>query len=304
MAFLAFGIGPGDEVIVPGFGFLAAANVAIHLGATPVFAEVDPLTWCVGAPGIERCLSLRTKLIVAVHTYGNVCDMRGILDLALGRGIPVVEDAAEALASRDHGRLAGTMGSIGAFSFQATKTVTTGEGGMVLTDDEGLAESMALYRSHGMQRRVHYWHDVPGYNFRLTNLQAALGVAQLEKLATIVAARDQVRRTYAERLAIIDGVLPQQFASAVEPVVWTVGVKLDAEAYPQGRDHVIAQMTELGVETRPGFYPPSHMRHIYDCPPLPVCEEISRQVISLPTYASLDGERIARICSTLSGLRR
>ncbi|MCU0612195.1 MAG: DegT/DnrJ/EryC1/StrS family aminotransferase [Candidatus Eisenbacteria bacterium] len=304
MAFLALGVGPGDEVIVPGFGFLAAANMTLLMGATPVFAEVNPRTWCLDQTGVEARLSPRTRVIVPVHTYGNVCDMGGILDLAGRRGVAVVEDAAEALASRYDGRLAGTMGVIGSFSFQATKTITTGEGGMAVTDDDRLSERMALYRSHGMLRKVYYWHEVPGHNFRLTNLQAALGVAQMEKLDDIIGQRRRVHGSYLQHLSRVNGVIPQHFLPAVDPVVWAIAVRLDPAAFPQGRDAVIAHMKEARIETRPGFYAPSQMPHLYDCPPLPVSEEIGRQVISLPTYPTLQEADIVRICDALATLRR
>lgn len=304
MAYLAVGIGPGDEVIVPGFAFLAVANIALQLGAEPVFAEVDPATWCLSAGAVEARISSRTKAIVPVHTYGNVCDMESILELAKRRGIPVVEDTAEAFASRYGGRVAGTMGAIGTFSFQATKTITTGEGGMVITADERLRDAMALYRSHGMLRKVFYWHELAGHNFRLTNMQAALGVAQLERIDTILAERQRVRGLYESLLDAMDGVTRQQVTAKAEPVVWTVAVKLDPRAYPQGRDAVLAHMGEAGIETRPGFYSPRQMPHIYRCSPLPISEEISRSVISLPTYPTLQHEDIERICATLAGLRR
>src|SRR5882724_2279623 len=145
MAFLAMGVGPGDEVIVPGFAFMAAANVALHVGAKPVFTEVDPATWCMTATDVERCISPRTKLIVPVHTYGNVCDMDEILTLANAKSILVLEDAAEAFASRYKNRLAGVYGTVGTFSFHATKTITTGEGGMVITDSRELSEKLYLF---------------------------------------------------------------------------------------------------------------------------------------------------------------
>ncbi|MBN1423806.1 DegT/DnrJ/EryC1/StrS family aminotransferase [Candidatus Fermentibacteria bacterium] len=304
MAYLALGIGAGDEVVVPGFAFLAVANIALQLGAEPVFAEVDPGTWCLCAGAVEAHISPRTKAIVPVHTYGNVCDMDGILELAGRRGIPVVEDTAEAFASRYGGRVAGTMGTIGTFSFQATKTITTGEGGMVVTADERLRDVMALYRSHGMLRKVFYWHELAGHNFRLTNMQAALGVAQLERIDTILAERRRVRELYESYLDAIDGVTRQQVTAKAEPVVWTMALKLDPRAYPQGRDSVMAQMRDAGIETRPGFRAPRQMPHIYRCPPLPISEDISRQVICLPTYPTLQNDEIQCICATLAGLRK
>jgi perosamine synthetase len=301
LAYLAVGIRPGDEIVVPGFGFLAAANIALHLSARPVFCAVDPRTWCMRAEDIAPVLSERTRAIVAVHTYGNVCDMDGILELARGRGIPVIEDVAEAFPSRYRGRLAGTMGTIGTFSFHATKTITTGEGGMVITKDSALHERMALYRSHGLARKRHYWHELPGHNFRLTNLQAALGCAQLERLDAIVAERQRVDARYRKHLADAPGVVLQHFDDAVDPVVWAMAVRLDPAHYRQGRDAVMAQLAAAGIETRPGFYAPSEIG-FYDCGSLPGCEDISRSVISPPSYPTLSDAEIDRICDELGRL--
>lgn len=303
MAFLALSVGPGDEVVVPGFAFMAAANVALHLGAKPVFTEVDPVTWCMTANDLERCLSPRTKAIVPVHTYGNVCDMDAIIALAKERSVVVVEDAAEAFASRYKNRQAGSMGQLGTFSFHATKTITTGEGGMVITNSSELSDRMYLFRNHGMLR-TRYWHDVPGHNFRLTNLQAAMGCAQLEKIDQIIGERRRVYASYRKYLSDIPGVAMQHFGPDVEPVVWAVAVRLDPQAYPQGRDEVMHQLDAAGIETRNGFYAASMLRHIYDCASLPICEDLSRQVISLPTYCTLQDSEIQFVCSELDTLRR
>ncbi len=302
MIYLGLGIGPGDEVIVPGFAFMAAANVTLHLGAAPVFAEVDPATWCLTAEAVEEKITPRTKAIVPIHTYGNMCLMRPILALAESRGIAVIEDVAEALSSRYQGRFAGTIARIGAFSLQATKVITTGEGGMVVTEDEDLFRRMQLFRSHGMSAR-RYWHEAVGHNFRLTNLQAAIGCAQLEKLGKIIAERKRMHDVYRENLAHVPGITLQLFPADVEPVLWAMAVKLDPRAFPQGRDRVMQQMADGGIETRPGFYAASLM-DLYSCGPLPVCEEISRQVISLPSFPSLRNEQIEMICQALLKLRR
>lgn len=303
LAYLALGIGPGDEIIVPGYGFMAVANIALHVHATPVFAEVDPETWCLNAADVERKLSPRTKAIVPVHTYGNVAGMDTINDLAASRRVAVVEDAAEALGSRFRGRLAGTMGTLGAFSMHATKTITTGEGGMVVTHCEDLLEKMHLYRSHGMSH-TRYWHDVAGHNFRLTNLQAALGCAQLEAIGQITQNRKRVFAAYQRCLEEVPGTFLQHFPLEVDPVPWVVGVKLDPKAFSRGRDHVIREMGEAGIETRPGFYTPGQMRHLYSCSDLPVCDDVSRWVIVLPSFASLGEEQIGIICSKLARMRR
>jgi perosamine synthetase len=302
MAFLGLQLKPGDEVVVPGFCFLAAANVALHMGARPVFAEVDPATWCVTAASIERCLTPKTKIIVAVHTYGNVCEMDEINQLAERRGIYVVEDAAESFASKYKGRESGTLSTIGTFSFQATKTITTGEGGMVVTGNTEYLDRMALYRSHGMLKK-RYWHELPGHNFRLTNIQAALGCAQLEKIDVIIQHRRQMHDHYRRHLANLDGVCLQHFPTSVNPCLWAIGIKLDSKAFPQGRDRVMEQMQETKIETRPGFYAASQL-DIYETPAIPVCEDISKQVVSLPSFPTLKEEQIEHICSVLRSLRK
>jgi perosamine synthetase len=303
MAFLALGVGREDEVIVPGFAFMAAANVTLHMGARPVFTEVDPNRWCMTAEDVEKCLSSRTRVIVPVHTYGNVCDIDPIKQLADEHRVTVVEDAAEALGSRYKGRMAGTIAPVGVFSFQATKTITTGEGGAVVTRDSNLRDRMRLFRNHGMGVK-RYWHEVAGHNFRLTNLQAALGCAQLERIDRILAERNRMYLTYKSCLERCQGAILQEFSSEVEPVVWAIAVKLNASAFPQGRDAVIEQLGERGIETRPGFYSASMMRHLYTMTHLPICDDLSRQVLSLPSSPTLTGEEIEYICSSLDGLRR
>jgi perosamine synthetase len=301
LAYLALDIKSGDEIVVPGFGFLGASNVALHIAARPVFCEVDPETWCVRAEDIMPVLTARTKAIVVVHTYGNVCDMDPILALASERGIPVIEDAAEAFPSRYRGQLAGTLGTIGTFSFQATKTITTGEGGMVITQDSDLCERMMLYRSHGLRRKKHYWHEVPGLNFRLTNMQAALGCAQMDKLDRIIAERYRVYEAYAKRLVAMIGVTLQIFRPEVQPVVWAIAVRIDPEVFPQGRDNVMSKMLEVGIETRPGFYSPSQIDY-FNCKPLVTCDALAASVISLPSYPTLTEQEIEYICLQLKKL--
>lgn len=302
LAYLSLGLQPGDEVIVPGFCYLAAANIALQMGVKPVFAEVDPDTYCVTAKAIEEVITPRTKLIVAVHTYGNICEMGEIMSLAQIKGVTVLEDAAESFASKYKGRQSGTIAQIGTYSFHATKTITTGEGGMVVTNDEALSRKMALYRSHGVIGR-RYWHEVPGHNFRLTNLQSALGCAQLERLDSIIKARKHIHHTYTNALKGIEGLRLQTFRSEVDPVLWALAVELDPVAYPQGRDRVMEQLLEDGIETRNGFYAASQLPIYPDCRPLPICERLANNVISLPTFASLEEQQIKDISSKLVELR-
>lgn len=305
LAYLGLGLGHGDEIIVPGFAFMAAANMALNISAQPVFADVDPDTWCMTAETIEKCITKNTRAIVPIHTYGNVCDMDPILSLGKKHGIPVIEDTAEAFTSRYKGKLAGTMGTIGTYSFQATKIITTGEGGMVTTNDENLRDKMVMHRSHGMLRKTYYWHELPGQNFRLTNLQAAMGVAQMEKLDTIIAGRKRVCSRYIELLSGQDAFKLQLFANDVDALPWAIAMELDPKAFPQGRDTVLQQMREKHVETRPGFYAASLMKHIYpNAGSIPHSEAISKQVISLPTFPTLKDDQIDYITSSLIGLKR
>lgn len=301
LAYLALNIGRGDEIIVPGFGFLAAANIALHVGAKPVFVDIIDNNFCINPDKIENAISDRTKAIVPIHTYGNVCDMKRIMDIASSRKIPVIEDTAEAPFSQYKNEYAGTIGDLGCFSFQATKTITTGEGGLVATNNESLYEKMCLYRNHGMLKK-RYWHEVPGHNFRLTNVQAAIGCAQLEKLELIIRERRRIYAQYRKHLNHVRGFRLQSFSPDVKPVPWTFAVYLDPEVFPQGRDRVMEQLNQTGIETRPGFYA-SSLLTIYKKHTVPLAENMSRHVICLPTYISLQNGQIQTICEEIKKLR-
>lgn len=303
MAYLALGIGAGDEVIVPAFGFMGAANVALHVGAKPVFSDVDPATWCMTVADIEKCITSKTKAIVPIHTYGNVCEMAAIMELADSRGLTVIEDAAEAIGSRYRGRCAGTIAPVGIYSFHATKTITTGEGGAAVTASTELRDRMRLFRSHGMAAK-RYWHEVAGHNFRLTNLQAAIGCAQLEQVDTIIGHRARVHDAYVKRLPRIDGLSLQHFTADVDAVVWAIAVKLDPAAFPQGRDALIEQLKQLGIETRPGFYDSNAMPHLYEHSQTPHSDTISRQIISFPSSPTLTEDEIEFVCASLSSCKK
>ena len=303
MAFLALGIGPGDEVVVPGFGFMAAANVALHVGAKPVFTEVNADGWCMTATDVERCITSKTRAIVPIHTYGNLCDMDPLMELAEKYDVLVIEDAAEAIGSKYKGKIAGTIAPLGIFSFHATKTITTGEGGAVVTRDVELRDQMRLFRSHGMSTK-RYWHEVAGHNFRLTNMQAAIGCAQLEQIDKIILERSRVYRSYKRLLENIEGVILQRFTDESDPVVWAICVKLDASAFPQGRDMVIEQFKRLGIETRPGFYSASTMPHLYGMAQLPICDNLSEHIVSLPSSPTLTDEEIEYVCTTFKAFRK
>lgn len=292
---------PGDEVIVPAFTFVAAANMVLVLGLKPLYADIDPATWLLDVAEIDRLATQKTKAVIPVHLYGNVADMNAIRSVATSARLDIVEDAAEAAFSRYCGRYAGTMGRLGTFSFHATKTLTTGEGGMVVSDDDALGQLCRLLRDHGMRKDRRYWHDVVGHNFRLTNVQAAIGCAQLETIDATIAERRAIHATYCAQLAAVSGIRLQRFDNAVDPVVWTTVLCLegpiDIDRLRARRDCIMAGMAADGIETRPGFYDLSLLPP-YDCPPLPVAQRVSAGTISLPTYLGLSESDIERICDS------
>jgi perosamine synthetase len=296
LSYLCLGIGPGDEVIIPGFTFAAPANMAIAVGAQPIFADIDPYTWLLCSKSVEEKVTSKTKAIVPVHIYGNVCDMDEIMRIARKYNLFVIEDVAEAAFSNYRGKQAGTFGDFGSFSFQATKTITTGEGGAVCTGSDDLQERARLIRSHGMRPARRYFHEVVGHNFRLTNLQAALGCAQLEHIDDIVANKKRVFARYQKHLANMPGVRVQAITPGCDPVMWAIAVKVSA---PGSRDQLMENLKIQGIETRPGFYAFSDMP-VYRAGYLPVTKDVAESVLSLPSYTMISDEDIDYICSVLS----
>jgi perosamine synthetase len=303
LAYLALGLKAGDEVIVPGFCYLAAANIALLMGLCPVFVDVDSETYCVTAENIRRAITKKTKLIVVVHTYGNVCPLDEIMVLAKSCEIPVLEDAAESFGSKYKRRQSGTIADIGTYSFHATKTVTTGEGGMVLTNRKDLADKAMLYRTHGVLGK-RYWHEVPGHNFRLTNLQAALGCAQFKKIDHIFHERQRVHASYRRLFEGEKGITLQKFGPDVEAVLWALAAELDQEYFPQGRDRVMEQLAEQGIETRNGFYSANQLKIYKNAGDIPISDRLARNVISLPTFPSLKDGQIEFIVEKITALKR
>ncbi len=296
LAYLGLGLVAGDEIIVPGYCFMAAANVAINIGLKPVFVDVDRDTWCLSPADVERKITSKTKAIIPVHTYGNVSDMTPIIELANRYGLFVIEDAAESLGSKYAGQQSGTIGDVGTFSFHATKTVTTGEGGMVVTDNEDVYKRMVLYRNHGMGVR-RYWHEVPGYNFRLTNLQAALGLAQLEKIESIHIRKKDVYECYCNLLKDVADVEMQLITKKIEPSVWATAVCINGNI---DRDKVICRLNNLGIEARTGFYSANDLSHLYGDQTTPVSNFLSQNIICLPSSPRITFTQIKYVCSCLA----
>ncbi len=301
LALASLGIGPGDEVIVPTLTFVASASAVLYAGATPVFADADETTWCVSAESIAAAISNRTRAVIVVHLYGQPADMDPILELCSRRGIVVIEDAAEAHGALYKGRKVGSLGKIGAFSFYGNKIITTGEGGMLTTSDHDLAERARFLRDHAMSPSERYVHPEIGYNYRLTNIQAALGLAQLTRIEDFMERRRKVMRWYREALAhrrelILNPELPWSRSSN-----WMVSALFPPSL---NSDAVAQRLRQLGVDTRPFFrpmhlLPPFHRRKAGRKRHFPVAEDLARRGFNLPTAGKLAQKDIRYIAKAV-----
>jgi perosamine synthetase len=298
LALHSLGIGPGDEVIVPTFTFIASVNAIAHTGATPIFAESRASDWLIDPEKIEPLISQRTKAILPVHLYGAICDMPAIMEIAQKHGLHVVEDCAESLGSRFAGKHTGTIGDVGTFSFFGNKTITTGEGGAVITKDERLASRLRMAKGQGQSLTRRYWHEMLGFNYRMTNIQAAIGVAQCERLSNILARKHRIAKQYRALLADAP-VTFQKPMDGIESSDWLVSILLPASVE---RERVMASMAERGVDTRPVFYCAHHMPMYAsqrNTSGTPIAEAISARGLSLPSYPTLTEGEIARAANAL-----
>jgi perosamine synthetase len=295
LAVLALGLGPGDEVVVPTLTYVAAANAITYVGATPVFVDSLKDTWLLDPDDIERVITPRTRAIIAVHLYGLPCDMAAIDAIARKHGLLVVEDCAEAIGSRIHGKHVGTFGDVGTFSFYGNKTITTGEGGMVVTNNPTLAERVFHLKGQGLARHRQYWHDVIGYNYRMTNICAAMGCGQLLRISDILRRKQEVAALYREKLCDRVGfqVTPEQ----CEHSHWMISVTV---SQPRMRDTVRDVLEHSGIETRPVFYPvhsmPMYCRNFRR---LLVADSIASCGITLPSHPTLSDADICFISDSV-----
>lgn len=302
LALVALGVGPGDEVIVPDLTFAATINAVLYCGATPVIVDVDAGTWCMSLASIELACTPRTKAIIPVHLYGRPAEMGPITAFAARHGIAVVEDCAEAHGARYAGRAVGQFGSVSCFSFYANKIVTTGEGGMCVTDSDELAHSLRLLRDHGMSPERSYWHERVGYNYRITNLQAAIGHAQLWRVQDTLKRNRTIAETYRIALQGIPGVrFPPDMGAVHAPVVWLTSVLVPAES----RNILLAAAAQAGIEMRPFFHSlstlPPYDKFARSCPN---SLALSASGVNLPTSHAIDVtvvERVAQVFRNVLG---
>ncbi len=294
LAMLALGIGRGDEVIVPGYGFAGAANMVLAVGAKPVFVDVTAGDWCLDPAQIELFVTPQTKALVVIHNYGSVALMDQILSVCNRYNLKVIEDCAEAVFSEYQGLFAGCIGDIGCYSFQAAKTLSTGEGGMVVTQDEGLYERMQLLRNHGMSPGRRYFHEVAGHNLRMTNIQAALGWAQLQKKEFFCRRRRMIAEYYRDFFRKNSELTFQEIKPSEHPVYWTNAVRVNESAEHTAAE-LISALAGAGIETRPGFVTFDQMPP-YQAHPLPVARDLAERVLCLPTYPALEKNDLHDIC--------
>jgi len=300
VALVAMGVGPGDEVIVPSMTFIATANAVTYCGATPVFVDSEALRWNMDPALVERSITARTKGIVAVHLYGQPADMDALQAISKRHQLFLIEDAAEAPGARVRGRQVGSIGDLGTFSFYGNKILSTGEGGMVTTDSDSLAASVRLYRGQGMDPARRYWFPVVGYNYRLTNMAAAVGLAQVEQASWHLDRRLEIANGYRELLAGETQLRWQQPTPGCEDVFWMFSLLL--EDARTDRDDVMARLSADGIETRPLFIP-LHLlppyQHAAHARCFPVAEDLGRRGLSLPTWAGLTDADIQYVCDRL-----
>lgn len=301
LALLALGVGPGDEVIVPTLTFVATANAVTYCGATPVFVDAEPETWTINPSLIEAKITPRTKGIIAVHLYGHPAEMESINAVARRHRLFVVEDAAQAHGAEHQGRRVGSLGDVACFSFYGNKIIATGEGGMVLTDDDALLRRIAQLRGQGMDFEMRYWFPIVGYNYRMMNLPAAIGLAQLERADWHLQRRREIASWYQEILRGFPGVFWQAEKEWAKHAHWLFTIILD-DGIAIERDEVMRRLEAQGIETRPVFYPMHTLppyREKSEGEAYPVAEKIAQRGINLPTWAGLERSDIVDICESL-----
>lgn len=297
LCMLALGIGPGDEVIVPTLTYISSANCVAHAGATPVFADSREGDWQIDPEDVRRRITPRTRAIMAVHLYGGACDMEALRAIASENSLFLLEDCAEAIGTTYRGKHVGASGDISAFSFFGNKTITTGEGGMVVTNDETLYERASHFRGQGLAKHREYWHDVIAYNYRMTNICAAIGLAQLERAGDFLESKRRIAGHYRLRLEGLQVAL-QPVKEQVENSYWMICLLVDDH---DNREPLREHLSRAGIETRP-FFNPVHTMPMYAgrFQRFPVAESLSRRGMNLPSWPDLKPDDVDFICDRIA----
>jgi perosamine synthetase len=306
LSLLAMGVGSGDEVVVPDATWIASAAPITYVGATPVFADIDRQTWCLSADAFAASITPKTKAVIAVDLYGNMPDMDAVCEVAKKNSISVIEDAAEAVGSEYKGQKAGSFGDTSVFSFHGSKTLTTGEGGMLVTDRDDLYHRVLFLRDHGRKPGDKmFWNTEVAYKYKMSSMQAALGLAQLERIDDLVARKREIFGWYKEELRTVDGLTLNPEPPTTKNSYWMVTIVLD-ESVGVGKEYLIKEMNARNIDCRPFFYPLSSIPAYRDSERAREARErnrISYQIspygINLPSGLQLSRDKVTYVCDTL-----
>ncbi|RLI74479.1 aminotransferase DegT [Archaeoglobales archaeon] len=308
LALASIGVGKGDEVIVPAFTMISTVFAVVYCGAKPVLVDAEPETWNIDVSKIEEKITDRTKVIIPVHIYGHPCDMDPIMKIAEEHDLYVVEDAAEAHGAEYKGRKVGGIGHIGCFSFYANKIITTGEGGMIVTNDEEIAEKAKSLKDLAFSKERRFLHTDLGFNYRMTNIQAAIGLAQLERIDELVERRRKNAHLYNELLKDIEGIRLPIEKEWAKNVYWMYSILVE-DKFGMSRDELMSELEKKGIETRT-FFIPMHVQPVFQNMGLfkgeryPVAEELARKGLYLPSSSGLSREEIEHICDEIRKIKR
>jgi perosamine synthetase len=303
MGMAALGIGPGDEVILADTNWIATAAPIVYLGAKPVFVDILPDSWCLDQALVEQAITPKTKAIVAVHLYGNLCEMDKLLAIGQEYGIPVIEDAAEAIGSVYHGKRAGSMGTFGAFSFHGTKTLTTGEGGMFVTNDADLFEHVLTLSNHGRSRNQtkQFWPDVVGFKYKMSNIQAAIGCAQMERIDELIHRKREILAYYKKHLGSMEGIKMNPEPQGTVNGAWMPTVVFSAETGIT-QEKMQSAFKEENIDARVFFWPLSSLSSFEKIASNIHAYQIPARAINLPSYHDLTDKNLLRVTDTLHAL--
>jgi len=284
IALKAIGVQKGDEVIVPDATWIASVAPITYLSAKPVFVDVLEKTWCIDPKKIEEAITVKTKAIVVVHLYGNLCEMDEIMKIAHKNNLPVIEDSAEAIGSEYKGKKAGSIGDFGVFSFHGTKTITTGEGGMLVTNNSDLYERAFILHDHGRDPKIKkiFWAEKVGFKYKMSNIQAALGYAQMQRVEELVEKKIEIFQMYKEVLSHLNGVILNEEQEYVKNSYWMPTIVLD-EKFNVDRDKFIEYLNERGINARPFFYPVSSFPEFRSREENHISYKLSKFGINLPS---------------------
>lgn len=299
----ALGIGPGDEIILADTNWIATVSPIVHLGAKPIFVDILEDSWCLDPELVEQAITPRTKAIVAVHLYGNLCDMNRLLAIGAKYGIPVIEDAAEAIGSVYHGKRAGSMGTFGAFSFHGTKTLTTGEGGIFVTNDADLYERVLTLSNHGRARgqTKQFWPDMVGFKYKMSNIQAAIGCAQIERIEGLTRRKREIFHYYCAQLATLPGITMNPEPPNIVNGAWMPTVVFSEESNTS-REQLQAAFAAENIDARVFFWPLSSLPMFEDRQENILAWNIPGRAINLPSYHDMTTLEQNRITALVAGL--